>query len=154
MLQEPRASAASSIPARVLGLAGLSAADADPRLPCQVVGTGVPQVLACVADAGALARVVPDYEGIGAAAGDPPGDHALRRGRRPGGPRPRALVHGSAEMGEDPATGSAVGPLCAHVAARTGAERLEIAQGVEMGRPSLLRSARSRATACGWAETP
>ena len=47
----------------------------------------------------------------------------------------------SAEMGEDPATGSAVGPLCAHVAARTGAERLEIVQGVEMGRPSLLRTA-------------
>ena len=44
----------------------------------------------------------------------------------------------SAEMGEDPATGSAVGPLCAHVAARTGAQRLEIAQGVEMGRPSRL----------------
>ena len=44
----------------------------------------------------------------------------------------------SAEMGEDPATGSAVGPLCAHVAARTGAQRIEIDQGVEMGRPSRL----------------
>ena len=44
----------------------------------------------------------------------------------------------SAEMGEDPATGSAVGPLCAHVAARTGTQRIEVDQGVEMGRPSRL----------------
>ena len=44
-------------------------------------------------------------------------------------------------MGEDPATGSAVGPLCAHVAARTGVERLEVDQGVEMGRPSRLVAA-------------
>jgi trans-2,3-dihydro-3-hydroxyanthranilate isomerase len=41
-------------------------------------------------------------------------------------------------MGEDPATGSAVGPLCAHVAARTGTQRLDVEQGVEMGRPSRL----------------
>ena len=33
---------------------------------------------------------------------------------------------------------SAVGPLAAHVAARTGVERLEVDQGVEMGRPSRL----------------
>jgi trans-2,3-dihydro-3-hydroxyanthranilate isomerase len=126
----------------VLGLAGLSEADADPRLPVQVVGTGVAQVLACVADAAALARVVPDYDGIGdllathgaitlyVAAVDPEAGRA----------RARSFM-ASAEMGEDPATGSSVGPLCAHVAARTGAERLEIAQGLEMGRPSVLRAA-------------
>ena len=41
----------------------------------------------------------------------------------------------SAEMGEDPATGSAVGPLCAHVAARTGAQRLDDRPGRRDGPP-------------------
>jgi trans-2,3-dihydro-3-hydroxyanthranilate isomerase len=40
--------------------------------------------------------------------------------------------------GEDPATGSAAGPLCAYLAEREGWSRLEITQGVEMGRPSRL----------------
>jgi trans-2,3-dihydro-3-hydroxyanthranilate isomerase len=40
--------------------------------------------------------------------------------------------------GEDPATGSAAGPLCAYLAARGRGERVEITQGVEMRRPSRL----------------
>jgi trans-2,3-dihydro-3-hydroxyanthranilate isomerase len=142
MLQEPPAYGPELDPDEVLGLVGLSAADADPRLPCQVVATGVPQVVACVADAGALARATPDYERVGellaahgaivlyVAAVDPEGGRA----------RARSFL-ATAEMGEDPATGAAAGPLCAHVAARTGVERVEIAQGVEMGRPSVLRAA-------------
>ena len=46
----------------------------------------------------------------------------------------RALVEG----GEDPATGSAAGPLCAYLRARGRGERVEITQGVEIGRPSRL----------------
>ena len=41
-------------------------------------------------------------------------------------------------MGEDPATGSAAGPLCAYLAQRTAAIGLTISQGVEMGRASRL----------------
>ena len=41
-------------------------------------------------------------------------------------------------MGEDPATGSAAGPLGAYLAKRAGCERLVIRQGEEMGRPSVL----------------
>jgi trans-2,3-dihydro-3-hydroxyanthranilate isomerase len=41
-------------------------------------------------------------------------------------------------MGEDPATGSAAGPLGAYLDQRTGRERLRIRQGEEMGRPSVL----------------
>jgi trans-2,3-dihydro-3-hydroxyanthranilate isomerase len=44
-------------------------------------------------------------------------------------------------MGEDPATGSAAGPLMAYLAAREGATELVITQGVEMGRASELRCA-------------
>jgi trans-2,3-dihydro-3-hydroxyanthranilate isomerase len=39
---------------------------------------------------------------------------------------------------EDPATGSAAGPLMAYANVRLGTQRLDVAQGVEMGRPSRL----------------
>jgi len=39
---------------------------------------------------------------------------------------------------EDPATGSAAGPLGAYLADRTGSEGVVIRQGEEMGRPSVL----------------
>ncbi|HET9120864.1 MAG TPA: PhzF family phenazine biosynthesis protein, partial [Solirubrobacterales bacterium] len=40
--------------------------------------------------------------------------------------------------GEDPATGSAAGPLGAYLAERADLERVRIRQGEEMGRPSVL----------------
>ena len=40
--------------------------------------------------------------------------------------------------GEDPATGSAAGPLGAYLSAQAGRERIVINQGEEMGRPSVL----------------
>jgi trans-2,3-dihydro-3-hydroxyanthranilate isomerase len=138
MLQEPPAFGPELDPAEVLRLVGLDPADADPELPAQAVGTGVPQVLAPVR-ADALARAVPDFariepylDGFGAvvlyvAACDPGNGTA----------RARAFGH-TADMGEDPATGSAAGPLMAYLHARTGLTRLTIEQGVEMGRPSTL----------------
>src|SRR4029077_15136282 len=53
--------------------------------------------------------------------------------------RARAFV--SAATGEDPATGSAAGPLCAYLARRTGIAVLTIEQGLEMGRPSRIETA-------------
>ena len=47
----------------------------------------------------------------------------------------------SAAVGEDPATGSAAGPLCAYLAARTGTPAVTIEQGIEMRRPSRLQAA-------------
>jgi trans-2,3-dihydro-3-hydroxyanthranilate isomerase len=47
------------------------------------------------------------------------------------------LVAGSL-VAEDPATGSAAGPLCAYLHARTGVTRIDITQGVAMGRPSRI----------------
>jgi trans-2,3-dihydro-3-hydroxyanthranilate isomerase len=138
MLQEPATFGPELDPGEVLAHVGLEAADADPEFPIQVVGTGVPQVIAPVR-AKALARPRPDYaalepflDGFEAivlylAACDPAAGHA----------RARAFCH-TAEMGEDPATGSAAGPLLAHLHARAGVERLEIDQGIEMGRPSRL----------------
>ena len=123
----------------MLGLVGLDGEEADPALPCQVVSTGVPQIVACVRDAAALRRVAARLRPHRAAARRARRDRALPGRGRPeaGTARARSFLR-TAEMGEDPATGSAVGPLSAHVAARTGVERLEVDQGVEMGRPSRL----------------
>ena len=139
MLQEPPEYGPELDPDDVLGLVGLDGSEADPALPCQVVSTGVPQVLACVRDAAALRRVLPAYDRIGRLLAEHDAIMLYLAAVDPeaGTARARSFMR-SAEMGEDPATGSAVGPLCAHVAARTGAQRLEVDQGVEMGRPSRL----------------
>jgi len=124
----------------VLPAVGLDGTEADPALPCQVVSTGLPHVVAPVAHAGALDRARPSAEGLAAvldahgatvlylAACEPDEGRAHARGFFV----QDGLVH------EDPATGSAAGPLMAHVHARTGAPTLAIEQGVAMGRPSRL----------------
>jgi trans-2,3-dihydro-3-hydroxyanthranilate isomerase len=141
MLQEPATFGAELDAGDVLRCAGLSGADVDPELPVQVVGTGVPQVIAPVR-AEALARVRPDWPAVGELLD---GHDAITLylsaiDASSGRARARALAHDAA-MGEDPATGSAAGPLMAYVAQRTGATELTIAQGIEMGRPSELRCA-------------
>jgi trans-2,3-dihydro-3-hydroxyanthranilate isomerase len=141
MLQEPASFGDELDPEEVLGAVGLEASEADPRLPVQVVSTGVPQLIACVRDPAALGRVYPDYGAVEqllarheaivlyVAHVDPPAGTATARS------------FAGTLVGEDPATGAAVGPLCAHVAARTGCERLEVVQGVEIGRRSALSAA-------------
>ena len=58
-----------------------------------------------------------------------------------GNGRARARMFTSfVQGGEDPATGSAAGPLCAYLAERGKGSRVEISQGVEMGRPSRLEA--------------
>ena len=56
--------------------------------------------------------------------------------------RPARADSSSATSGllEDPATGSAAGPLLAYVARRTGLQALTIRQGEELARPSLLET--------------
>jgi len=139
MLQEPPSFGPELNSGETLAMTGLTAADADPRLPVQVVSTGAPQVLVPVADAAALARARPDYDAIGAllAAHDAIVYYLVNVDT--GKVRARSFLR-TAEMGEDPATGAAAGPLCAYVAARLGVTAVEIDQGVEMGRPSRLRA--------------
>jgi trans-2,3-dihydro-3-hydroxyanthranilate isomerase len=141
MLQEPAVFGPELDCEEVLGLVGLTAADAVDGLPVQVVGTGVPQVVAPVRE-GALGRVT---------APDLPALHALLRahdavvlylatvdGERA---RARSFYADVGFVSEDPATGSGAGPLMAHVHARGAAARLTVEQGVEMGRPSRLECA-------------
>jgi trans-2,3-dihydro-3-hydroxyanthranilate isomerase len=123
----------------VMTAVGLRAEDAHPELPPQVVSTGMPHVMAPVADHEVLSRALPDYSTIYELA-EPHGSIVIYiawcepdQGRV----RARSFTR-TAEMGEDPATGSAAGPLGAYLFLRTGCSRLVIRQGEEMGRPSVL----------------
>ncbi|MGZ5330579.1 MAG: PhzF family phenazine biosynthesis protein [Solirubrobacterales bacterium] len=130
--------------ADAMAAAGLEPADAHPNLPPQVVSTGLAHAIVPLASADALARVTPGYDAI---------DELLRPhgavvlylawcGPVAGG-RAEARARGFARIaaiGEDPATGSAAGPLCAYLERRAGCRAIEVSQGAELGRPSTLRA--------------
>jgi trans-2,3-dihydro-3-hydroxyanthranilate isomerase len=141
MLQAPATTGAEPDAARVMASVGLQADDAHPDWAPQVVSTGTPHVMAPVRDAAALDRAAPGpalpalLEEAGAicvylAAIDP----------ATGSADARSFFLGDAGPVEDPATGSAAGPLLAYAAARAGLRALTIRQGVAMGRASVLET--------------
>jgi trans-2,3-dihydro-3-hydroxyanthranilate isomerase len=138
MLQEPPVYGAQLERAPVLAAIGLTRDHADPELPPQVLDTGAPHVIVPLRDRDALARARPDWTAIEALQAP---HHALSLYAVVCDPA-RGSIHARAFLdaacGEDPATGSAAGPLCAYLAARTGRTQIEIHQGIEMGRPSRL----------------
>jgi trans-2,3-dihydro-3-hydroxyanthranilate isomerase len=105
----------------------------------RVVSTGVPQVVAYVCKHVDLSSLRPDYDAIGRllAAHDAIVLYVVQTDKGAETARARSFT-ATAEMGEDPATGSAAGPLVADLADRKGQERVVITQGVDMGRPSEL----------------
>ena len=128
--------------ATVMAAAGLSADDAHPTWTPQVVSTGVPHLMAPVRDEDALRRAAVDpallptlvrEAGVVClylAAVDP----------QTGDARARSFFMGDVGPLEDPATGSAAGPLVAYLAERAGLEQLVVRQGDELGRPSMLQA--------------
>ena len=123
----------------VMTAVGLRAEDADRGLPPQVVSTGMPHVMAPVAEHEALARALPDYSTIFELS-EPHGSIVIYLAwcePEEGRVRARSFTR-TVETGEDPATGSAAGPLGAYLSQRIGWDRLAIRQGEEMGRPSVL----------------
>jgi len=128
--------------AAALGLAPGDLADA---LPIEPVAVGLPFAMVELASLDALARVRLDPAAWAALGGDAADALPYLFVRRaPGVARARMFAPGEG-IGEDPATGSAAGPLGAHLAAHgalapgaDGVARLEVEQGVEMGRPSRL----------------
>jgi trans-2,3-dihydro-3-hydroxyanthranilate isomerase len=141
MLQEPAEHGPELPRASVVAALGLTPEHADRALPPQLVGSGLMQLIVPLRDLDALARARPDWPAVErllaphgatvlyAAVCDPATD----------GARARAFV--SAAVGEDPATGSAAGPLCAYLSKRAGSDALTIEQGIEMGRPSRIETA-------------
>jgi len=140
MLQEPAAFGPEVDPARVLSALGLSRGDAHPDLVPQVVSTGLAMLLVPVATTAALERVATHAATLRDLHGELGTTCAYVFSWLPGRDRAHARSFFLDQVGvsEDPATGSAAGPLMAYLHARAGEERLTIEQGVAMGRPSRL----------------
>jgi trans-2,3-dihydro-3-hydroxyanthranilate isomerase len=141
MLQEPAEFGEPIEAAPVLGALGLGPADAHPELMVQPVSTGICHLMVPVRDRVALQRARPNLLRVESLEqqtstmvlypfvcedGDDGPVHA------------RGFFAERDHVLEDPATGSAAGPLCAYLDARGETSRVEISQGVEMGRPSTL----------------
>ena len=120
--------------------AGLSVGDLHPDLPPQVVSTGIGPLLVPLRDVETLRRAERDARAVREVVARSGGevlylfaisdDHVTARMFDPG-----------VGIGEDPATGSAAGPLGAYLAARAVAGMpgsTVVAQGEQVGRPSRL----------------
>jgi trans-2,3-dihydro-3-hydroxyanthranilate isomerase len=140
MLQEPPSFGAEPARADVMAAAGLAAADAHPQLPPQVVSTGAAHLVAPLRDAAALQRVAPDRAAMQALL-EPLGATVLYLAvvdPQTGAAHARGFFLDRTMIIEDPATGSAAGPLLAYLHDRTGATALTVHQGAEIGRPSRI----------------
>jgi trans-2,3-dihydro-3-hydroxyanthranilate isomerase len=128
--------------ARVLAAVCLEPGDAHPAWTPQVVSTGVPHLMAPVGDAAALGRAAGHPELLPALLNDAGAIvvYVAAVDGEAGTARARSFFLGDAGLLEDPATGSAVGPLVAYTAQRAGIDALTVRQGEEMGRPSTLEA--------------
>jgi trans-2,3-dihydro-3-hydroxyanthranilate isomerase len=141
VLQEPAEFGEVYSRVRIAALLGLEDAQLHPDYSAQLVSTGFPTLLVPLRDEAALAGVVPDraefekFEFGDLAVNVYPFvfDVPSRAARS----RCFALDLGDFE---DPATGSAAGPLVAYLQDILDIDRIEIRQGVEMGRPSLIEA--------------
>ncbi len=143
MLQEPATFGPVADAAQTLAAAGLTGADAHPDLPPQEVTTGYRHLIAPVRNPDVLARCAPTFASLEAllesrgcgvlylAAVDPDLGYAQARS---------FYCDVGGAVSEDPATGSAAGPLCAYLHERLGIDRILVDQGVMMGRPSRLEA--------------
>jgi trans-2,3-dihydro-3-hydroxyanthranilate isomerase len=128
----------------LVGALGLDEQDLDPTLPTQVVDTGAGHLLVAVADPGVLDRVVVDQhalrdvlrlaggEGCYVYAAPPNSDDVQAYAR---------FFNPTMGIVEDPATGTAAGPLAAALVRhrRVKPGDVVIVQGQAIGRPSRLR---------------
>ena len=121
--------------------AGLEAEDLHPQLPMQVISTGLGPLLVPIRDEAALRRAErhePACRRVIAASG---GECLYLFSIRADGDVMARMFDASVGVGEDPATGSAAGPLGVYLASRGLAGmpgRVVVAQGEMVGRPSFL----------------
>lgn len=120
--------------------AGLRPEDLREDLPLQVVSTGLPHLMVPVRDLEALRRAIRAGELVAAVCGAVGAESMYLFVRTPEGVTAR-MFDRELGVGEDPATGSAAGPLGAYLAryGLVGVPGLvRIRQGEQVGRPSLL----------------
>jgi len=126
--------------------AGLDDAELHPDRPVQTVSTGLPHTIVPVRDAETLRRA----ERHGALVGEATrrtGGESLYLFADDGEGVTARMFDGELGVGEDPATGSAAGPLGAYLAEHglLGMPgRVDVRQGERVGRPSLLEVEVSR----------
>src|SRR4051795_10805795 len=141
MLQEPPRFGDELDPGEVLPLVGLEEEDADPDLPVRVVSTGAPMVIAPVRDEARLARLLPAHDRIGGLLAGHSAIVLYVAAVDAVACTARARSFAGPEIGEDPATGAAAGPLMAHAADRLAGGRRATAQGGGRGRGGRFRAA-------------
>jgi trans-2,3-dihydro-3-hydroxyanthranilate isomerase len=137
VLQEHAETGPELDPAPVMAAVGLRPDDAHPSLPPRRVSTGLPALIAPVAERDALARARPHVPAIAGLGQGVVNFYLCWVSPQDGRAAARSFPSLEVES-EDPATGSAAGPLLLYLHAHTGLGHLEIDQGVEMGRPSRL----------------
>ena len=144
MLQEPAEFGEPIEAAPVLGALGLGPADAHPELLVQPVSTGICHLMVPVRDRVALQRARPNLlrvESLEQQTSTMVLYPFVCEDDGDGRVHARGFFAERDHVLEDPATGSAAGPLCAYLHRHTGRTSATIAQGVEMGRPSRLDTA-------------
>lgn len=126
----------------VLDALGVDRRAIAPGLPAQVVSTGLPALIIPLRNRDVLGaasfsgpRLAEALDGLVAVPGTLNCYLVAERSEGHWAARSFAL---DTVGGEDPATGSAAGPLGAYLRERRGLERLVVDQGVEMGEPSRL----------------
>lgn len=117
---------------------GLGTADLVADLPAQVVSTGNPFLLVPVVSIAALGRARPDHarwDPVSALLPQHPAAYLFVPAE---GDTVRTRLFSPTLTSEDPATGSAAGPLGAYAARHLGRTSLLVEQGVEIGRRSFI----------------
>ncbi|HEU5348489.1 MAG TPA: PhzF family phenazine biosynthesis protein [Ktedonobacterales bacterium] len=133
---------------RLASALGLASEDFAEDLPIERAIVGVNHVLVPIRSLGAISRARPESDLLEALnlPDEHPGCFLFTLDRAEGGAAIHARMFAPAMgIGEDPATGSAAGPLGVYLLRHgrlapdeTGQARTRLEQGVEMGRPSML----------------
>jgi trans-2,3-dihydro-3-hydroxyanthranilate isomerase len=126
--------------AAVAAAAGLTVDDLRPDLPIQTVSTGLPPLIVPVRDLETLKRARRDGHLVGEVVKRSGGEELYLFAETDDGVTAR-MFDWELGVGEDPATGSAAGPLGAYLAKHALAGmpgRVRIRQGEQVGRPSVL----------------
>ncbi len=140
-VHQPAAEFGETFPAGQLAASlGLEADQMDPHLSAQIVSTGLPALLVPVGSAEALAACAPDFDQV-RQIDDRPALNLYPFFHERGSRTVRARCFGEDLAGiEDPATGSAAGPLVAYLQDCLDISAIEVEQGVEMGRASRIEA--------------
>jgi trans-2,3-dihydro-3-hydroxyanthranilate isomerase len=140
----PRFSPPLSDLAPVAGALGLDERDLDLTLPAQVVSTGAGHLLVAVTDPAAVDRAVPQHPALLEVLRRADGEGCYVYATTPDDRATQAYArffNPTMGIAEDPATGTAAGPLAAALVHHGRADPGDVAvlQGQAMGRPSRLR---------------